>query len=143
MALVTTDQARGQSRDVYVPAGERSMVHHSYLSPDGRWVLMVVMDNQGRLSPCQVVRFDGSAGARAVGPANATCIAGAWSPDWQVGLHQFKSRWTVSHLATEVSRRAIATSDFRYYPRRRHRDELRRQITAHVGGSSRRHHLDP
>jgi serine/threonine protein kinase/Tol biopolymer transport system component len=81
MALVTTDQARGQSRDVYVPAGERSMVHHSYLSPDGRWVLMVVMDNQGRLSPCQVVRFDGSAGARAVGPANATCIAGAWSPD--------------------------------------------------------------
>jgi len=81
MALVTTDQARGQSRDVYVPAGERSMVHHSYLSPDGRWVLMVVMDNQGRLSPCQVVRFDGSAGACAVGPANATCIAGAWSPD--------------------------------------------------------------
>jgi len=43
MVLVTTDEARGQSRDVYVPPGERSMVHHSYLSPDGRWVLMVVI----------------------------------------------------------------------------------------------------
>ena len=29
MVLVTTDEARGQSRDVYVPPGERSMVHHS------------------------------------------------------------------------------------------------------------------
>jgi eukaryotic-like serine/threonine-protein kinase len=81
MVLVTTDEARGQSRDVYVPPGERSMVHHSYLSPDGRWVLMVVMDNQGGLLPCQVVPFDGSGGARAVGPPHAACIAGAWSPD--------------------------------------------------------------
>jgi len=68
MVLVTTDEARGQSRDVYVPPGERSMVHHSYLSPDGHWVLMVVMDNQGGLLPCQIAPFDGSGGARAVGP---------------------------------------------------------------------------
>src|SRR4029077_12168811 len=47
MVLITTDEARGQIRDVYVPSGERSMVHHSYLSPDGRWVLLVVMDNRG------------------------------------------------------------------------------------------------
>jgi len=32
MAIVTSDEARGHSRDVYVPAGERSMAHHSYLS---------------------------------------------------------------------------------------------------------------
>ena len=32
MAIVTWDEARGHSRDVYVPAGERSMAHHSYLS---------------------------------------------------------------------------------------------------------------
>ncbi len=81
MVLVTTDEARGQSRDVYAPPGERSMVHHSYLSPDGRWVLMVIMDNQGGLLPCQVVPFDGSGGARAVGPPHASCLAGAWSPD--------------------------------------------------------------
>ena len=81
MVLVTTDEARGQSRDVYVPPGERSMVHHSNLSPDGRWVLMVVMDNQGGLQPCQVVPFDGSGGAHVVGPSHASCLAGAWSPD--------------------------------------------------------------
>jgi Tol biopolymer transport system component/tRNA A-37 threonylcarbamoyl transferase component Bud32 len=81
MALVTTDEARGQSRDIYVPPGERSMVHHSYLSPDGHWVLLVAMDTRGELMPCQVVPFDGSGGARVVGPPQATCTAGAWSPD--------------------------------------------------------------
>ena len=81
MVLITTDEARGQIRDVYVPSGERSMVHHSYLSPDGRWVLLVVMDNRGELGPCQVVPFDGSGGTRVVGPSQATCLSGAWSPD--------------------------------------------------------------
>src|SRR5229473_7452088 len=41
MVVVSTDEGRGHSRDVYVPIGERSMAHHSYLSPDGRWVLVV------------------------------------------------------------------------------------------------------
>jgi eukaryotic-like serine/threonine-protein kinase len=81
MGLVTTDEARGQSRDVYVPPGDRSMVHHSYLSPDGRWVLLVVMNNQGELIPCQVVPFNPSGDARVVGPPEGTCISGAWSPD--------------------------------------------------------------
>ncbi len=81
MVLITTDEARGQIRDVYVPSGERSMIHHSYLSPDGRWVLMVVMDNRGELGPCQVVPFNGSERARVVGPSQATCLTGAWSPD--------------------------------------------------------------
>jgi Tol biopolymer transport system component len=81
MALVTTDEARGQSRDVYVPPGERSMVHHSYLSPDGQSVLMVLMDNQGALMPCQIIPFNGGGAARAVGPAHAACLSGAWSPD--------------------------------------------------------------
>ena len=81
LVLVTTDVARGQSRDVYVPPGERSMVHHSYLSPDGRWVLVVAMDNRGELGPCEVVPFDGGGGARIVGPPQATCTSGAWSPD--------------------------------------------------------------
>ena len=81
LALVTTDPARGQSRDVYVPPGERSMVHHSYLSPDGHWVLIVAMDNQGSIMPCQVVPFNGGGNARVVGPPEGNCIAGAWSPD--------------------------------------------------------------
>ena len=80
MVLVTTDQGRGQSRDVYVPPGERSMVHHSYLSPDGKWVLVVQMDSRGDLLPCRVVPFDGSGEMRVVGPPAGSCLAGAWSP---------------------------------------------------------------
>ncbi|MFZ3333978.1 MAG: protein kinase [Candidatus Acidiferrales bacterium] len=81
MVLVTTDQGRGQSRDVYVPPGERSMIHHSYLSPDGKWVLVVQMDSQGNLLPCRVVPFNGGGEVRVVGPAVAKCNSGAWSPD--------------------------------------------------------------
>ncbi len=81
LVLVTTDEGRGQGRDVYAPPGERSMVHHSYLSPDGRWVLLVVMDAQGDFLPCQVVPFDGSGGARFAGPPHGICTSGAWSPD--------------------------------------------------------------
>lgn len=80
MGVVTTDQNRGNSRDVYLPAGSRSMAHHSYLSPDGRWVLIVQMDNQGNLVPCRVVPFQGTAQPVIVGP-NGSCLGGAWSPD--------------------------------------------------------------
>jgi eukaryotic-like serine/threonine-protein kinase len=81
MCLVTTDEGRGQSRDVYVPPGERSMAHHSYLSPDGRWVLVVLMNSFGQLTQCRVVPFDGSVKEQLVGPKDAVCTTGAWSPD--------------------------------------------------------------
>ena len=81
MAVVTTDEGRGGSRDVYVPAGERSMAHHSYLSPDGRWVLVVEMNRRGDIQQCRIVPFQGSGAMRLVGPPGGTCIAGAWSPD--------------------------------------------------------------
>jgi serine/threonine protein kinase/Tol biopolymer transport system component len=83
MAVVNTDESRGDSRDVYVPAGKRSMAHHSYLSPDGRWVLVVEMDNRGTIGPCRVVPFDGTNQVHVVGPANSGCFSGAWSPDGQ------------------------------------------------------------
>jgi eukaryotic-like serine/threonine-protein kinase len=81
MVLVTADQSRGQSRDVYVPPGERSMIHHSYLSPDGKWVLVVQMGSRGDLLPCRVVPFGGGGEMRVVGPPADSCLAGAWSPD--------------------------------------------------------------
>jgi len=81
MAVVTTDEGRGHSRDVYVPVGERSMAHHSYLSPDGQWVLVVEMDSRGRILPCRVVPFQGSGDVRVVGPPDGACMSGAWSPD--------------------------------------------------------------
>jgi eukaryotic-like serine/threonine-protein kinase len=87
MALVTSDEARGHSRDVYVPSGERSMVHHSYLSPDGKWVLVVEMNNEGGIGPCRVIPFEGGGNPRDVGPLHAACTSGAWSPDgkWVYG----------------------------------------------------------
>jgi len=81
MGVVTTDEARGQSRDVYLPAGERSMAHHSYLSPDGRWVLLVLMDTLGKLTQCRVVPFNGGGQERLTGPKDGVCNSGAWSPD--------------------------------------------------------------
>jgi eukaryotic-like serine/threonine-protein kinase len=81
MGVVTTDEGRGQSRDVYLPAGERSMAHHSYLSPDGRSVLIVLMNSLGKLTQCRVVPFDGSGQERLVGPKDAVCTSGAWTPD--------------------------------------------------------------
>ena len=81
MGVVTTDEGRGQSRDVYLPAGHRSMAHHSYLSPDNHWVLVVVMGNRGEMLPCRVVPFDGGSTERIVGPVDASCTNGAWSPD--------------------------------------------------------------
>jgi len=81
MAVVTTDESRGNSRDVYVPAGKRSMAHHSYLSPDGRWVLVVEMDSRGQILPCRVIPFQGTNEVRVIGPANSECYSGAWSPD--------------------------------------------------------------
>ena len=81
MAVVTSDEGRGQIRDVYVPSGQRSMAHHSYLSPDGRWVLVVEMDSRGDLMPCRVVPFSGKSNVRAVGPPGKRCLSGGWSPD--------------------------------------------------------------
>ncbi|MGO9337376.1 MAG: protein kinase domain-containing protein [Terracidiphilus sp.] len=81
MAIVTTDEDRGHEQDVYVPAGNRSMAHHSYLSPDGRWVLIVQMDSRGEILPCRVVPFSGQGKIKVVGPPMGVCHAGAWSPD--------------------------------------------------------------
>jgi serine/threonine protein kinase len=81
LVLVTTDLGRGQSRDVYVPPGERGMLHHSYLSPDGEWVLAVEMGSRGNILPCRVFPFHGQGDLRVVGPQSGACISGAWSPD--------------------------------------------------------------
>jgi serine/threonine protein kinase/Tol biopolymer transport system component len=81
MALVTSDESRANSRDVYIPAGDRSMAHHSYMSPDRRWVLVVEMDSRGVILPCRVVSLQAPADIRIVGPPNNPCFAGAWSND--------------------------------------------------------------
>ncbi len=80
MALVSANESRAESRDVYVPPRERGMAHRSYLSPDHQWVLLAEMDNGGWL-PCRLVPFDGSSSGKPVGPPGAGCTYAAWSPD--------------------------------------------------------------
>lgn len=80
MAIVTSTESRGDSRDIYVPARQRGMAHRSYVSPDGRWTLLVEMDN-GEWLPCRVVPFQGGSPGRSVGLADAPCTSAAWSPN--------------------------------------------------------------
>jgi serine/threonine protein kinase len=81
MVVVATDEDRGQPRQVYDPPGDRSMAHHSYVSPDGQWVIVVQMQNQGVFVPCRVVPFSGGGQEHIVGPPNSMCTSAAWSPD--------------------------------------------------------------
>ena len=82
MALVAASESRVGAHDVYVPPHERGMAHRSHLSPDGKSVVLVEMDNGGWL-PCRLVPFDGSSAGRQIGPAGGSCTNAAWSPDGQ------------------------------------------------------------
>jgi serine/threonine protein kinase len=80
MAIVTSQESRTGQRDVYVPPHQRGMAHRSAISPDGKSVLIVEMDNSG-WRPCRLAPFDGSSPGRQVGPLNGVCTEAAWSPD--------------------------------------------------------------
>jgi Tol biopolymer transport system component/predicted Ser/Thr protein kinase len=81
MAIVTATDSRTESRAVYVPPTEDGMAHRSYVSPDGKWVLVAEMDVSAWL-PCRVVPFDGSSLGTVVGPGGGSiCQSAAWSPD--------------------------------------------------------------
>ena len=45
MAIVAASESRAEARDLYVPPHPRGMAHRTYASPDGKWVLVVEMDN--------------------------------------------------------------------------------------------------
>jgi Tol biopolymer transport system component len=81
MILVTSDLARGNRRVVYAPAEQRGMVHHSHLSPDGKWVLLVTMDGAGQISPCSIIPFHGATQPRELTPPDSSCRDTAWSRD--------------------------------------------------------------
>jgi serine/threonine protein kinase len=79
MSIVTSDRSRAEERSVYVPATERGMAHRSAVSPDGKSVLVVEMENSG-WRQCRLVPFSGSDPGRPVSPAGP-CVDAAWSPD--------------------------------------------------------------
>jgi eukaryotic-like serine/threonine-protein kinase len=80
MAIATAPESRVGERDVYVPANEYGMAHRSWLSPDGKWVLVSEMDALG-WRPCRVLPFDGSSAGEMAGPKSSRCTYAGWSPD--------------------------------------------------------------
>src|SRR6195256_236887 len=80
MGIVAASERRADARDIYVPSDARGMAHHSYLSPDTHWILVVEMKN-GEWLPCRVVPSNGNSLGNRVGPAGAPCTNAAWSPD--------------------------------------------------------------
>jgi len=81
MAIVTSDESRAGSRDLYVPPHERGMIHRSYPSPDGKRMLMVEMNERGDIDRCRLAPMDGSSTGQQVGPPSGSCTFAAWSPD--------------------------------------------------------------
>ena len=81
MGIVAAQENRIGARDVYLPETEPGMAHRSYLSPDGKWVLVVEMDQDHMWLPCHLVPMDGSTRGRYVGPLGGGCTVAAWSPD--------------------------------------------------------------
>ncbi len=78
MSVVTSTENRSDPRTVYAPPGPNAMAHRSYLSPDGKWILVVEMEGGWT---CRLASVDGGAPAKRVGPAPSQCTSGAWSPD--------------------------------------------------------------
>lgn len=103
MAVVTADQGRASTRDVYIPSHDLGMAHFSSISPDHTRVLVAEMDGFPALwLPCRLVPLDGSSRGRPVGPSPAACTRAAWSPDgrWMyfnadtgAGFHIWRQRY--------------------------------------------------
>ncbi|MFL6300603.1 MAG: protein kinase domain-containing protein [Terriglobales bacterium] len=97
MQLVTSNLSRSDLRDVYVPSDHRyGMAHRSALSPDGKWVLLVEMDDQW-WRRCRLVPFDGSSPGQSVGP-EGSCTWAQWSPDGKWMYFTVDTRTTGFHV---------------------------------------------
>jgi eukaryotic-like serine/threonine-protein kinase len=81
MGIVAAQENRIGARDIYVPETDPAMAHRSYLSPDGKWVLLVEMDQDHNWLPCRLVPLNGSTRGRYVGPLGGGCSVAAWSHD--------------------------------------------------------------
>src|SRR5262249_48659862 len=78
--IVASTEGRSETHDVYVPRSVNGMAQRSYISPDGKWVLVAETELTDWL-PCRLVPYDGSASGEQVGPMPARCTHAAWSPD--------------------------------------------------------------
>jgi Tol biopolymer transport system component/DNA-binding winged helix-turn-helix (wHTH) protein len=85
MRIVAAAENRSEARTVYSPAALGGMAHRSFLSPDGKQLLVVEM--AGGWRPCRLMPFESrapessSAPGKLVGPSPGQCSSAAWSPD--------------------------------------------------------------
>ncbi|MBI3209116.1 MAG: protein kinase [Candidatus Solibacter usitatus] len=79
LKIIAADGNRARARTVYAPVSLDGMAHRSYLSPDGKNVLVVEMDGGWR--PCRLIPFEGGGPGKLVGPSPGQCTTAAWSPD--------------------------------------------------------------
>jgi serine/threonine protein kinase/Tol biopolymer transport system component len=91
MKIVSAEESRASERDIYIPQPKGAMAHRSFPSPDGKWLLIVEMNDRGTWLPCRLSRADGSSPGRQVGPPGADCWFAGWSPD---------SRWMFINVET-------------------------------------------
>jgi DNA-binding winged helix-turn-helix (wHTH) protein/Tol biopolymer transport system component len=87
MSIVSSRENGTESRTVYAPPTPSAMAHRSFLSPDGKHVLVVEM-KAGGWGPCLLVPFESDIRkessarvGRPVGPSPGQCSGSAWSPD--------------------------------------------------------------
>ncbi len=101
MGIFTSTESRSDPRTVYLPASINGMAHRSFLSPDGKWVIVVEMD-VGQWLPCRLVPFDGGSVGRQVGPVPGQCTFAGWTPggEWMYfsankgdGFHIWRQRF--------------------------------------------------
>ncbi len=78
LAVMSSTESRSDQRTVYLEDG--IMDHFSYLSPDGKNLLLAEMGFNG-WQACRLVSYGGGSKGRKVGPATAQCSSAAWSPD--------------------------------------------------------------
>lgn len=79
MSIVSSTESRAAQRTVFLPPAA-GMAHRSYLSPDGKQLLVIEMSGSDWL-PCRLMPFDGNTAGKTIGPAPAQCTDAAWSPD--------------------------------------------------------------
>ena len=103
MAVVTAEESRIGQRDVYVPPDEPDMAHRSYLSPDGKWVLLVEMDYDHFGSLAAWFPPDGSSPGRKVGPPGGRLHIRRVVARWEMDVFHFERRGRQSHLAAAFS----------------------------------------
>jgi DNA-binding winged helix-turn-helix (wHTH) protein len=96
MGIATATESRAGERDVYLPTDPLGMAHRSWVSPDGKWILISEMSKVG-WAPCRVLPFDRRSSGETAGPKAAHCTYAGWSPDGKM-MYFSADAWDGYHI---------------------------------------------